>query len=490
MKKPKQKIAYLNPKQEEFIQAKQRRKSLVAGRGFGKSSMIGFVTADKVMQMPRAKSMLIGPTYAHLLSKTVPAITQALESIGWWKAEKGKYGHFVVCQRPPSYFKTAYQEPETYKYVISFWNGYRIELISEDIGDNNRGGSYDSADIDESALISKEFIDKVVSASIRGNLHKKFAKSHYHHSVYDYTSTPWTPAGRWIYQVEELMKEYPEEYFFMEATALDNIHVLGEDYIKRLKAEMSSLEFDVEVMNKRIKKLPNAFYPDFDFNKHVALHTHKYEETDSNISVKGQNDYDTTQPLYISFDFNISFMSCIVAQKLNGKLCINNLFFVKYKKIDKLVDMLTSHYATHTNKLTFIYGDRMGNSFKQGRELVKMYDIIKDMLKQAGWRATLKASTRNIEHKLKHYVINKALQQEGKTMPISINANTCKALVLSIQHAGILDNYQKDKSSERDANTLQEFATHLSDCFDYLVYPLYLPTMQHNKVASSEVVLK
>jgi len=486
MKKPKKKVVYLNSKQKEFMISEAIRKCLVAARGFGKSFLIGLVTVDKVMQMPRAKSMLIGPTYAHLLSKTVPAITQAFEAIGWWKAEYKKFGHYVIGTKPPSYFKTAYQEPETYKYVISFWNGYRIELISEDIGDNNRGGSYDSADIDESALISREFVNKVVSASVRGNLHKKISKSHYHHSVYDYTSTPWTPAGRWIYKTEELEKENPKDYFFLEATAKDNIHVLGEDYIKKLKNELSKLEFDVEVMNKRIKKLPNTFYPDFNFNKHVIFNTYKYEESEDNIKINGQFDYSTTAPLLVSFDFNISFMSCVVGQKINNKLHINNQFFVKYEKIDKLIDMILEHYATHQNKIIQIFGDRMGNSFKQGKETMKMYDIIKAKFSQENWRATIKASARNIEHKHKHYVINKALEEDG-TMPIRINGNTCKALVLSIQHAGILDNYQKDKSSERDANTLQEFATHLSDCFDYLLYPIYLKSMQHTKAVASPV---
>ena len=40
-KKEQYQIIYLNPKQAEFLNARQKRKALIAGRGFGKTHVMG-----------------------------------------------------------------------------------------------------------------------------------------------------------------------------------------------------------------------------------------------------------------------------------------------------------------------------------------------------------------------------------------------------------------------------------------------------------------
>jgi DNA-binding ferritin-like protein (Dps family) len=44
--------------------------------------------------------------------------------------------------------------------------------------------------------------------------------------------------------------------------------VLGEKYLRDLRNGMTPLEWDVEVMNKRLNKLPNSFYTSFNEEGH------------------------------------------------------------------------------------------------------------------------------------------------------------------------------------------------------------------------------
>jgi hypothetical protein len=55
--KNKQKL-YLNPKQREFLAARQKTKTMMAGRGFGKSTVAGVSARQKVSALPRGKNLL------------------------------------------------------------------------------------------------------------------------------------------------------------------------------------------------------------------------------------------------------------------------------------------------------------------------------------------------------------------------------------------------------------------------------------------------
>ena len=76
-------------------------------------------------------------------------------------------------------------------------------------------------------------------------------------------------------------------------------------------------------------------------------------------------------------------------------------------------------------------------------------------------------------HEFRHVLINNILRRSEPKFPIvTLNNNNCKALVMSIMNAPIKEDYSKDKKSEMQ-NIAQEFATHLSDCFDYILVSLY-----------------
>jgi len=254
---------YVNPKQLLFLNAKQKRKVFIAGRGSGKTTCAGFHIRQLLSQLPRSKGFILGLTYNQILTIFLPPIISVLESCGIYENV-----HYVIGKKPPVGFLEPFQKVKNYENLISFFNGMVIQLISFDRKDVNRGGNNDWGIVDEAVLINQDRFSKELEATIRGNTYKYSDKAHLHHSICFFSSQAWLSSGDWVPDMSAFAISHPEEYFYIESTAYDNIEAVGKNYINNLKRSMSSVIFDVEVLNKRRSKLPNSFYDEFNSEKH------------------------------------------------------------------------------------------------------------------------------------------------------------------------------------------------------------------------------
>ena len=470
-----QRSVYVNAKQLQFLQAPQRRRSFVGGRGSGKSTVLGHQTRQEFNFLARAKVFLAGLTYNQILTKTLPSAMDAWAMNGLVEYEpKLGYGHFVVGKRPPPHWIKPYQQPRNFENAISFLNGYCIEMLSLDRPDTARGGNYDGGHMDESALIRREVVGKVLVPMIRANKHRF---SHYMHQTFcDYTSAAWLPEGQWIYETEERARTNPDQAFFLESTAYDNLAVLGEDYFTNLKQELSQLEWDVEVMNQRLKKLPNSFYPNFNQGRHCVWNTYSYQHDEkTGLTLPTDNDCDPNRALDLSWDFNAAFTSFIVGQEHGNEYRLLESLFVKESQtnvVDAAATLFCDTYQGHAKKEVLIYGDRNGNNKSAGSNYT-FYEQIVEKLTKRGWKCTMMVNGLDPDHRLKHFLLNEILAETNPRLPtIRLNQNKCKFLIISIQQSPITPDWKKDKRSEKKL-VQQEKATHLSDCFDNLIYRKY-----------------
>lgn len=471
------KKVYVNPKQAAFLNATQKRRSFHAGRGGGKSSVLGFNEYLKFNYLPRSKGFLGALTYKQALTKTLPSAMESWAQIGLKEHTGDKpeeQGHYVVCKKPPTSWVKPYQPPRDYSNSITFINGRTKEILSADRPDLLRGGNYDDGDIDESALMKRDIVYKVLMPMIRGNI---FRFDHPLHQTFcDYSSAAWLPSGQWIYETEQLAKEFPEEYLYIEGSAKDNIEVLGPGYIEKLRREMSDLEFQVEVENKRIKKLPNGFYPAFDENKHCVTDTYGYDHDDkTGLWLIKDSFYNPNLPLQPSFDFNAAFTSLSLWQENGDEFRQVDELWVKdstQSKVTELCEKLINSYSSHLCKVMFVHGDRNGNN-RLVNSPNTFYEEVKIILEKAGWEVNLCVEGLDPNHRLKHLVINEILSEKRANLPkIRINQDKCKYTIISIESAPILIDFQKNKNSEYE-NIPQERATHLSDTFDNIIYRKY-----------------
>lgn len=503
---------YVNPKQQLFLDAFQKIRFALCGRGFGKSHLIGSHNVDKLKALPGAKSALVGMTYTHLKTKTLTVIKACWRGYGMEEYDpKTGEGDYVSFKKPPrKWIKNMIAPPDDWDYIISFPNGYHIELVSLANIDKARGASFDAMDIDEVAFLDEDDFTEVLSQTVRGNRFI-FEGNPWHHSITLYTSIPWLPSGQWIYSFEELAKKYPDKYFWLEGNARDNIEALGPDWLEEQRERLPYIKFMVEVMNERISKLPDSFYYAFEEKKHSILPKQFVSfirqfgfdgyETDNIISLYEQGgeslttlyklleskiqegEIDSTiykyiinpnQSIDVTFDFNASFNSCIVGQHHpdSNTYTFHKEFFVKQESFTKLCEQIDKHYGhTHT-KVINLYGDRNGNK-RDASGAPTFFEQIIQKFTELGWQVNhISEGGVTQLHTLRHTVVNTLYEESELNLPqVRYHATTCKYTIISIINTPAKDNFKKDKSSEQKlGDDRRQEATDLGDASDYLLY--------------------
>lgn len=472
-------IAYVFPKQRIFLQSQSKRKTLIAGRAFGKTYILLLCIGYVAKLLPRAKFFLSGLTFKQILDIVLADANDAWTRLGWFEYNEkiNPFGNFVLFREPPANWPRPYKPPKSWDRCITFNSGFCLQLLSFERPDSNRGHNFDGGFIDESALFKEDWVVKILMATLYRANSWRFRDHFLHNAFYDFTSNPWSVAGQWVYKTEDLMKANPQHYLFLEGTAYDN-PTLHPQYVKNLEESLPPLVFRVEVLNERLAKLPNSYYPSFDYEKHCPYQTFDYDKNEDGIWVPTSSDYDPTKAIEVSFDFNASICSATISQDYKRTLKISNNFFSKVADenltlVETLCRRITQHYSGHTRREVFFYGDAYGGSKSAGAKQT-FFTQAEQMFRNAGWKVVLRVIKFNPAHEVKFALIDKILAESDTRYPaVRINQNTCKALIISIQNSPILPNFIKDKSSER-TSIQQEYATHLSDCLDYLLYAKYV----------------
>lgn len=496
----KQALIQLNPKQHQFHQAvcgNQAdflkdgqgyqggfRATFQGGRGSGKSRTLIHLIAESAFQLPRARAGLAGLTFRQVQDIILAQSGAVFEEHGLLEYNpKTGVGHYVVNRRPPDHWKQAINPIRSYDNCLIFANGYTLQFVSADREETTRGANLDQLFIDESATIKERFYNRVLRPTLRANKHtykdprpgRKGLNHPLHWLIADFTSSAWLPDGQWIYKTEDLMREKPNRYYFLEATAYDNIAFLPGNFLEEQRETSSPLEFDVEIMNHRLTKLPNAFYNALDAERHSYSQFYGYEfDDEKRLYVHKRTDYDPNKPLELSWDFNAEFTSALVAQDHGAEYRFIDTLFVKQSTtslVEKLTEDFCTKYAEHRKRVVVLYGDNGANKRDPGRNKTYYQQIIGILLKHQ-WSFKNNVQTAYPAMHIRHRVINSLLAEDNVRLPkIRINQQYCKALIISLQNAPIDGTtFEKVKSSEKNKNLPQEFATHLSDAFDYVLF--------------------
>lgn len=447
--------------------ARQPTKFYLGGRGAGKSVAIEGKTSMRIKPLARGRGLFASTTYKQILDSTLPAIESKLKEKGFIEDV-----HYVVGKKPPMHFERPYATVRNFENCLSFWNGYNVTFMSGDRMDLRRGGSFDCADIDECALLKKEFITRVIFPSIRGN---KNRFSHWlHQQVCFYTSMPWKPAGYWIFEYEELAQTYPELYLFLMATIYDNIDVLGEKGVERLKQTMTHLEFQVECMNMRIRKVEGGFYYKFDEEIHTYTPEYQYDDHgERGITYMGNADYKPNELIDASFDFGGWFSGCVLFQAKESRTgvieqAIDSFHVKDDEKINELVDKVCIAYQDHKFKYIRLWGEPRGTD-KNELSVKNIYQKIKERFEKHGWQAEIKVTPHQSKaHSIRFKFMNDILAEEDPNLPkFRFNADTCKDVIIAVMTTETNNKFEKIKAKEKDRNFPQEHATHFPDMIDY-----------------------
>jgi hypothetical protein len=266
------------------------------------------------------------------------------------------------------------------------------------------------------------------------------------------------------------------------ASSLDNIEVLGQEYIMRMKQLLPDYLFRTSILNLRPDRVEGGFYPDLDDEQHTYFPVEsKYVYQAGNELFTGEKDLDDCRkdgdlvegiPLDIGPDFGSSF-NCLVVGQLFDDFNILNQVYVKHPvKIKGLAKKFHDYYQWHTPRHVIINFDHT----MVGEDAVREYGFILELkreLEALGWTVELFNVGQAPGHHEKYVFWGRRFAHSDEKLPrVRFNAINCEPTLLSMRLAGARQTrkgFEKDKTDEKNPASDQAETTHLSDACDLLV---------------------
>lgn len=528
---------YFNDPQLYSLAMNTRDEVIVAGRGMGKGAIQAGRLMTNFQGMPGSMGGFVSPSVKRCLTNILPSMLIHLERWGFKRDL-----HYVVGKRPwkALHWKSPIFTPANWENTISFYNGSVCNIISQDRAGTSNSMSLDYIIIDEAKFINFEQLKDETFQANRGN-EQYFHNFPLHHGMTITSDMPVTKKGSWFLSYKDDMdKELVEAIeglvyakwrakrqqkamplqadaiqkkidridaklsflrskclLYKEYTSIQNLALLGEEFIRRAKRDLPPLTFATSIMCKRIEISTDGFYGGMreDVNLYTApnenvLNLEALNDGAIPNDCRQDSDLDAQLPLIIAFDANanINWLVCGQVGK-DGKLRVLKSFFVKYeRKIPELLDDFNDYYRYHRRRQVVFYYDAtfVGNSY--GTHSEAFYRMIITGLRRKGWNVKSKYIGKPMNHILKNDLINRMFRGRARHL-VLINRDNNPDLLISITSAGV-KNGQKDKSGEKLAETEEdklESRTDGSDAFDTLCIGVErFPVMQYRSVSTNE----
>lgn len=491
---------------------------IVAGRRTGKTDSIAAPFVLRNMQrMPGSTGGIVVPTFKHGLTNTIPGLLAAWKRWGFIEGI-----HYVVGRKPPKSFRQPIIDPKDYEHVISFYNGSVAVIISQD-----RPGSSNSLTLSWLLVDEAKFIDyaklKDETLPANGGIKSHFGKHSFNHSIMILSDMPQTQKGSWflhyrdkmdpeliktieatVYEIwrtkeriralnasgkpvppylkgylrrldRDLNKMRSVAVYYREYSSIENLQLLGENYIKHMKRDLTPLTFQTSILCQRIGIAKDGFYSSmreghkYDANDNQYLDTLGYDYDFSTLDARADKDVDPDAPICIGMDYNANINWIVAGQPRDRRLNIIKSFYVKFdRKIPALVEDFCRYYAEHRNKTVVYYYDAtaLGSNYAVNDQDFH-YNVVKEF-ERRGWRVESVYLGNPMRHDEKYLLINNAFAGKQRLMPF-FNRSNNEDLILAIQSAGVSNGrngFRKDKSGEKLAESEEDLLEHRTDGTD------------------------
>ena len=528
---------YFNDGQLYCLYMDTRDEVIVAGRGFGKGAIQARRLQECFQGMPGSMGGFVSPSVKRCLTNILPSMLIHLERWGFKRDL-----HYIVGKKPwkALHWKSPIFTPANWENTISFYNGSVCNIISQDRPGTSNSMSLDYIIIDEGKYINFEQLKDETFQANRGN-EQFFHDFPLHHGMTITSDMPITKKGSWFlnykeqsdpelieviegliyarYRAVRQLKAMPSRsteiekkieridaklrffrskcLLYKEFSSIQNLALLGDEFIRRAKRDLPPLTFMTSIMCIRIDISTDGFYGGMreDVNLYtapsskLALQDIRAEEGGGIPNdCRQDSDLDQRLPIIISFDANenINWMVCSQVGR-DGKLRVLKSFFVKYeRKIPELIDDFNDYYQYHKRRQVIFYYDATFLPQNYGTHNLNIRDTIKHCLKQHQWSIREKYIGKPMSHILKNALINDMFRGRAEHQ-VLINRDNNPDLLISITSAGVY-NGKKDKRGEKLAETEEdklESRTDGSDAFDTTCIGVErFPIMQYSSMST------
>ena len=491
---------------------------IVAGRRTGKTDSIASPFVLRNMQrMPGSTGGIVVPTFKHGLTNTLPGLFAAWKRWGFINGI-----HYVVGRRPPKSFAKPIIEPSDYEHVISFYNGSCAIIISQD-----RPGSSNSLTLSWILVDEAKFVDyerlKDETLPANGGIKSHFGHHSCNHSMMLLSDMPQTQKGSWFLHYEDKMDKeliatiegtvyeiwrtkerirklnakgiavppYLKSYlrrldtnlnkmrsvavYYKEYSSIENLQLLGENYIKQMKRDLTPKTFQTSILCQRIGIAKDGFYSSmkerhkYNASDFAYLDSLGYDFNPSLLDCRADADVNPHAPICIGMDYNAN-INWIVAGQPNGRrLNIIKSFYVKFeRKIPALIEEFCRYYANHRNKTVVFYYDAtaLGGNYAVNDQDFRW--VVVHEFERHGWQVEDVYLGNPMRHDEKYLLINQAFAGKQRLMPF-FNRQNNDDLILAVQSAGVTrgrNGFRKDKGGEKLAETEEDLLQHRTDGTD------------------------
>ena len=494
---------------------------IVAGRRTGKTDSIAAPFVLRNMQrMPGSTGGIVVPTFKHGLTNTIPGLLAAWKRWGYVEGL-----HYVVGRKPPKSFRLPIIDPKDYEHVISFYNGSVAVIISQD-----RPGSSNSLTLSWLLVDEAKFIDyaklKDETLPANGGIKSYFGKHSYNHSMMVLSDMPQTQKGSWflhyrdkmdpeliktieatVYEIwrtkqriislhnthspipaylkgylrrldRDLNKMRSVAVYYREYSSIENLQLLGENYIKQMKRDLTPLTFQTSILCQRIGIAKDGFYSSMrEAHKYDASNFEYLDSVFKSINntpytintALADADVDPDAPICIGMDYNANINWIVAGQPRDRRLNVIKSFYVKFeRKIPALVEDFCRYYASHRNKMVVFYYDAtaLGSNYAVNEQDFRW--VVVHEFERQGWRCEAVYLGNPMRHDEKYLLINQGFAGKQRLMPF-FNRSNNEDLILAIQSAGVSrgrNGFRKDKSGEKLAESEEDLLEHRTDGTD------------------------
>ena len=501
---------------------------IVAGRRTGKTDSIAAPFVLRNMQrMPGSTGGIVVPTFKHGLTNTLPGLFAAWKRWGYIRGI-----HYVIGRKPPKTFAKPIIEPAEYEHVISFYNGSCAVIISQD-----RPGSSNSLTLSWLLIDEAKFIDynrlKEETLPANGGIKSHFGKHSCNHSILILSDMPQTQKGSWflhykdkmdvevirgiegliydIWKLKERMKalkksgkDVPKALvyqlrhkdkqlnqlrsvatYYKEYSSIENLQLLGENYIRQMKRDLTPLTFQTSILCQRIGIAKDGFYSsmrekhkydasNFEYLDQVAQSFYADEQCSMvngqcSMDSRADRDINPLAPICIGMDYNANINWIVAGQPSGRRLNVLKSFYVKFeRKLPALIDDFCSYYQFHQNKTVVFYYDTtaLGSNYAVNEQDFRW--VIIHEFERHGWTVNDVYLGNPMRHDEKYLLINQAFAGKQRLMPF-FNRQNNDDLILAIQAAGVTrgrNGFHKNKAGEKLAESEEDLLEHRTDGTD------------------------
>lgn len=491
---------------------------IVAGRRTGKTDSIAAPFVLRNMQrMPGSTGGIVVPTYKHGLTNTLPGLFTAFRRWGYIRDV-----HYVIGKRPPKSFARPIIEPADYEHVITFYNGSCAVIISQD-----RAGSSNSLTLSWLLVDEAKFIDyaqlKEETLPANGGIKSYFGHHSCNHSLMILSDMPQTKKGSWFLHYREKMdpelidtikatiweiwhtkdriraltaqgKPVPAylrgalrtmdkhlnqmrsvAVYYKEYSTIENLQLLGENYIKQMKRDLTPLTFQTSILSQRIGIAKDGFYSNMrESHKYNAsnlayLDTLGFSPDSAALDCRCDADILPDKPICIGMDYNANINWIVAGQPQGNRLNVLKSFYVKFeRKIPALIADFCQYYTPHPTHRVIFYYDSTALGANYAVNDQDFHWVICNEFQQHGWEVQDVYLGAPMRHDEKYLLINQAFAGKQRLTPF-FNRQNNDDLILALQSAGVSRGrlgFRKNKDGEKHPDTEEDPLQHRTDGTD------------------------